>query len=251
MWFGVVAMWLVMPQVSGAATLTLGGSCPGSASIEAGDLAGRDMVLLLGSGEGAAPIPGGPCRDVDSGLAGPLRWFGPFADADGDGEVTLLPTLPLSICGSSFVALDVATCEVSAPATFSPPVPDTCETVDGITWCYHPSECGMACNDTCAAVGRVPMADSVRWFEAQNEVGECETIAAAFGAYSGVEMNGWSYGCVNDGHASDHSAGPTPNLTVPWLCSTYDGCPASILTNLDQLGVACGLSSRMAVCACE
>ncbi len=242
---------LLAAQVATATTLTAEGTCPGPVTFDIASLSGRDVVLLAGRGEGAAPIPGGPCRDVDSGLAGPLRFFGPFRDGDGDGAVALVPSLPPSACGMTFSALDVATCAVSEPTAIAPAAPDSCEVVDGITWCHHPSECGMACNDTCAAVGRVPMADSDRWFAAQDSIEECETIAAAFGAFSGVEMAGWTYGCMNDGHASDHSAGPRPNLDVAWLCSTYSGCPDNILTGLDQLGVACGPASRMAICACE
>ena len=242
---------LLLPTTALGVTLELSGACPGPVSIEASGLDGANVVLLVGSDTGSSSVPGGPCADVDSGLDGPLRWFGPFTDGDGDGVATVRPTLPGGACGMTFAALDLSTCAVSAPATIGAPAPGTCQTVAGIQWCYHPSECGMACNDTCAAVGLTPMADSGAWFEAQNEPAECEAIAGAFGAYEPVEMASWSYGCVNDGHASDHSSGPTPNTGVSWLCSTYDGCPTSILTNLDQLGVACGPSSRMAICACE
>ncbi len=120
----VLSLFLT-PGLASAQTLTLGGSCPGVVEITMdGTTPGGSLVLLAGSGEGAARVPGGPCADIDSGLSGPLRWFGPFRDSDGDGALTLRPTLRGAACESTFAFVDLATCEASSSDAFgvSPPV---------------------------------------------------------------------------------------------------------------------------------
>jgi hypothetical protein len=37
----------------------------------------------------------------------------------------------------------------------------------------------------------------------------------------------------------------------PLLCSSEPSCPTAHLTDMDQLGVACGVNSRRSVCPCE
>ncbi|MFT4626001.1 MAG: hypothetical protein ACI8PZ_004672 [Myxococcota bacterium] len=110
---------LVLVLDAGATDLTLDGACPGPVLFEVTDMTpGGRVAVLAGSGPGAAPIPGGPCRDVSSGLAGPLRFFGPLADIDVDGVLAFRPDVPLGLCSRSLVAVDLETCEVSAPVEF-------------------------------------------------------------------------------------------------------------------------------------
>ena len=107
-----------------AQSLALTGACPGDVELSVTDATpGTDLMLLVGRGEGAAPVPGGPCRDVDTGLAGPLRKFGPFRDSDGDGALTLRPRLSGDACLGTFAFIDVETCGVSNSEQFGDPVP--------------------------------------------------------------------------------------------------------------------------------
>ncbi|MFT4626439.1 MAG: hypothetical protein ACI8PZ_005116 [Myxococcota bacterium] len=114
-----IAVLALFSAVASAQTLALGGDCPGVAAFELdGITPGGEVMLLVGSGPGALSISGGPCRDADSGLSGPLRHFGPFRDPDLDGSLTLRPTLPGGVCGRTFAFLDLSTCEASNTATF-------------------------------------------------------------------------------------------------------------------------------------
>ncbi len=126
--------------------------------------------------------------------------------------------------------------------------PPSCQFVNGYNWCYNPAACGQPCNDVCAALGLVPVADTVGWFNAQNDAVECDALAAAFGM-PGTSMNSYSYACLEDS-AGDHSA---TTLVGNLLCSTSAPCPNSHLTNMDQIGVACNApgNSRRSICPCE
>lgn len=106
-----------------AATVTVGGDCPGLATFTITGTPGAQFLLLAGRGVGSTVIPGpGSCSDLDLdlGLSTPIRRFGPFRDADFDGEVVLRPSLPDSACDSTFAVLDLSACEVSPPATLAP-----------------------------------------------------------------------------------------------------------------------------------
>ena len=249
----ILALALTLPAVALATpTLSVSGACPGPLTIDITDVTpGAAVTLLYSPGLGADRIPAGSCEDVATGLS-PLRRLTTTRDADRDGRVRLTPTAPDAACGVHLQALDGSDCSLSSVETIGAAAPDSCRLVAGILWCFHPTECGRACADTCAANGLAPMADREAWFEAQNTAEECQPIADAFGAFEPVDVASWTYGCMNDGHASDHTGlDDTVNTAVSWLCSSYAGCPDSIIDNMDQLGVACGAGSRKTVCACE
>ena len=67
--------------------------------------------------------------------------------------------------------------------------PGSCQLVNGVQWCYHPTECGHACATTCAALGKALMADTTKWFEAQDTAAECQAISVAFGLGNQIDMN--------------------------------------------------------------
>ncbi len=110
-----VMLSLLLPVVASAApALGVSGDCPGVVSFTINAVTpGANVVLIAAAGAGSAAIPGGPCAGIDSGLAAPMRWFGPFADSDRDGSVAFEPRVPDGACEMSFVALDVSSCEVS------------------------------------------------------------------------------------------------------------------------------------------
>ncbi len=124
----------------------------------------------------------------------------------------------------------------------------SCRAVNGILWCYHPTECGRACDSTCAAVGLNPMADDNQWFAAQDTAAECQAISDAFGITQPVVLNSYAYACLEDAYGS-HTAGG--GLVGPIFCSTDSGCPAGHRSNMDQLGTPCGANSRRSICPCE
>ncbi len=110
----LLALCCLVPSLASATTLSISGDCPGVATIEVGDIgAGSSIVIVAGSGPGSEALPGGPCGDTNSTLAGPLRHFGPMNDSDVDGEITLRPTLPGGVCGRHLVAVELSTCDVS------------------------------------------------------------------------------------------------------------------------------------------
>ncbi|MFT4627520.1 MAG: hypothetical protein ACI8PZ_006206 [Myxococcota bacterium] len=106
---------LLLPTPALAQVLTIDGACPGLIDLEVtGALPGTDVALVAARGPGAAVFPGGPCADVRSGLADPLRLL--TSVRTPDGTVSLSPTVGGGACGASVVAVDLETCIVSAPA---------------------------------------------------------------------------------------------------------------------------------------
>jgi hypothetical protein len=117
-----------------------------------------------------------------------------------------------------------------------------CVFANGLQWCYNASECGQACNDVCAARGMTPVADQTAWFEAQNTLAECQAIADKLGIGGTTpQLDTFAYACLED-EGGNHSIGTgTSNvLRAPLFCSTDPSCPDSHLTQMDQLGNACG-----------
>ncbi|MFT4625694.1 MAG: hypothetical protein ACI8PZ_004365 [Myxococcota bacterium] len=109
-----LALLLSSQALAGGLTLDLTGACPGPLELDVvGATRGASIAVLAGAGAGSTPIAGGPCADVDSTLAGPLRLFGPVRDPDGDGRYLLTPRVPDAACDRSFVVVDLASCEVS------------------------------------------------------------------------------------------------------------------------------------------
>jgi hypothetical protein len=122
--------------------LEVSGSCPGPMVLDISGLTpGGQMRLFIGSGPGSAVMPGGPCRDVATGLAD-LR-VGPGGFDDGDGLYLLSPTLGLSACRRWVQVLDVSTCTLSEALPLSEGVgPSSCPGASAIA---NPSfESGIA-----------------------------------------------------------------------------------------------------------
>ncbi len=103
-----------------AVGLTTEGACPGVVTIEIAGGVGASYVIAAGDGFGSTTIPAGACAGTELGVesAGPLTKFGPLTDADGDGIVSMRPSLPLGVCGKHLQAINIATCEVSEVVTF-------------------------------------------------------------------------------------------------------------------------------------
>ena len=139
---------LILPSSALAVDLSLAGSCPGPMDIRiTGATPGASVVVLTGSGPGSAPIPGGPCAGADSGLAGPLNWYGPLR-ADGGGNAGVSPSLPAPVCSLSAVAVDITTCDVSPVRPFAADLPAECtdytelaEADRNVGWEYDYARC--------------------------------------------------------------------------------------------------------------
>jgi hypothetical protein len=243
----------------GSTEMLIEGACPGEVSIEITGEPGSRFVLIMGDkAREPAVIPGGRCAGTDLAVEAPgaLTKLGPLPDLDGDGRISLNPVLPDALCGKALQVLNLDDCTTRAAGLpiedVVIPVSDSCREVAGNMWCFHPSECGIACEETCRANDMTVSLDEERWFEAQNTAEECQPIADAFGATLPVEVSGWTYTCVTDGHSTDHTGlEDTINTSTAWACSTTPGCPRDIRTNMDQLGVPCGPDSRKTICLCE
>ena len=125
-----------------------------------------------------------------------------------------------------------------------------CVFANGLWWCFHPTACGRACNETCAAWGLAPVADTEAWFAAQDTVAECQAVSEAFGLGSVVEVDGYGVACLEDAwgdHASDSG------LIAPLTSSPYAAGPSGNLTEMDQGWISCeaDTNTRRSVCPCE
>ncbi|MFT4627370.1 MAG: hypothetical protein ACI8PZ_006054 [Myxococcota bacterium] len=233
--------------LAGGPMLDVTGACPGPIDITISGLTpGASIGLLAGLGEGSDPLGVGPCADTLTGLdrVNPLLTR---RDGDRDGTITLRPTVSPSACGRFVQAIELEACTTTNVEVVGEGDEGTCRTVAGIRWCYHPTECGRACDDTCSALGWSTMADSGRWFEAQNTPEECQVIADAFGHFEAVNFGGYSYACMEDSYG-DH---PSPAPIGALFCSSDASCPDAHRGTMDQIGVACGPDSRKAICPCE
>lgn len=124
----------------------------------------------------------------------------------------------------------------------------TCRRVGELLWCWDDLACGEACEDVCSAVGLVPIASDAEWFAAQNTLDECTAISVAFGLGATPELSNWSYACLEDQYGT-HSIGG--GLLAPLRCTTDSNCPSRHRTDMDSLGVQCGVNSRRSICPCE
>lgn len=100
-----------------AADLSIGGACPGVADFEITGTPGGRFVVFTSGTLGSTVLGGGPCPDTRVDLSAPAR-FGPISDADGDGLVSVRPSLSTRFCSNAFQILDLSTCEVSEVETF-------------------------------------------------------------------------------------------------------------------------------------
>ncbi len=139
--------------------------------------------------------------------------------------------------------------QVVVPPPNNGPLPATCKTVNGVTWCYDNATCGTSCNDVCKAIGSTPASDATVFAAQDDPTGaECTAIANAFGIAGPPQINSWTYACLEDTPGT-HAV--NSGLVGPLYCSTYSGCPTNHLTNMDQLGIACGGGSRRSICGCN
>ena len=123
-----------------------------------------------------------------------------------------------------------------------------CKYVNGLWWCYDSSACGQACNDVCASLGFSLTVSDATWFAAQNTAPLCQAINDAFGLGGTVNFLSYSYACLEDTVGTHAAPG---GLIGPLYCSSSSGCPTSHRTTMDQLGTACGASSRRSICPCQ
>ena len=102
-----------------SASVTIAGSCPGVMTIDMMGSPGGTYVVAVGDSLGSTTVPAGRCAGVELGIdnsaGGALTTFGPMPDSDGDGVVSVDPTIPGGACGQYMVMIDTATCAVSSP----------------------------------------------------------------------------------------------------------------------------------------
>lgn len=93
-------------------TLTVGGACPGEATIQiSGATPDGSLAVLLAVAAGSFELPSGPCRGSEVALDLPRLLTAVLVD--GDGSVALTRTLPAAVCGAWLQFVDVATCQAS------------------------------------------------------------------------------------------------------------------------------------------
>lgn len=144
----MAALLFPATALAGGPSLSISGACPGPMDIvTTGVMPGTNVVIVTGSGIGSAPLPGGPCAGMDSGLSGRLNWYGPLR-ADGGGVASVSPSIPGPVCSLYAVAVDTATCGVSAPVPFASDLPAECTDYEDLTepdrhvdWVYDYARC--------------------------------------------------------------------------------------------------------------
>ena len=235
--FSALAIALALPSLASAGgfatTLTLGGECPGPATIEITGTPGGTFVLVAGDAAGSTTIPGGSCAGLDLGVEseGVLSKFGPLIDADGDGVITMTPDLPEAACTMSMQALNTTECTVSNVEDFVED-PNTVYAVDG--------RCG-----------------SGTLYALDLDTGE-ETSVPLTRGYTGIafatdgNLYGVSDGCSgNSLYRIDPATGAEEAVEVlgegcseydyyGWYCISYGGDPVPV----DNFGNESGISAR-------
>jgi hypothetical protein len=127
---------------------------------------------------------------------------------------------------------------------------ESCRLVGDLMWCYHPSECGQACDATCAAVGMSALEDSGTWLAAQDTVEECEDLSLAFGNPEPPFFADYTYACSED-DTGPHTAEGGLNMSTGFFCSSWSDCPDNHRTTMDVGDRECGVESRRSICPCE
>jgi hypothetical protein len=155
-------------------------------------------------------------------------------------------------CSNYFVQSALVIVSLIVIPAFPDPATAQCQTVNGLNWCYHPTECGKACVDTCAEFGLAPVANDSIWLAAQDTVAECQAISEAFGLGTTVSVGSYFYACLEDQNDAAH---PSTGLVAPLYCSDNVVCTANHRAFMDQQAVACGgpgpSGSRKSICPCE
>ena len=109
-----------LPTSASATTLELGGSCPGIATLTMSDVTpGSNVFIVTGDALGTMSIPTGPCAGTALSITGSLSKYGPLADSDGTGSISVTPTLPAAACDLYFQIIDMGDCSVSDAESFS------------------------------------------------------------------------------------------------------------------------------------
>jgi hypothetical protein len=135
---------------------------------------------------------------------------------------------------------DAGTCVTSS-------IPNTCKTVNGLLWCYHPNACGESCNTICGAVGKTANTDAGAVLAAQSTQTNCQNIATAFGNTSTPSVGSYAYACVEVNGFGDGGA-----VTGQLYCSSDSNCPTMHLTTSDQQDAACNSQyPYTGICACK
>lgn len=105
-------LWMVAAPAM-AVGVDVTGACPGPALVRiSGVRPGGTVAILKGRGPGGDVMPAGPCAGHATSLAG-LSFITTVRDSDGDGLISLSPSLPAAVCGQFIQVLDTASCELS------------------------------------------------------------------------------------------------------------------------------------------
>jgi hypothetical protein len=223
------------------------GDCNG----DAGDGCEIDLeseMAHCGACDNACPEPANALAVCAEGSCGLGQCVPGFANCDeqADNGCEVDTNTDAAHCGACGQACDNG--QICANGACEDSMPASCQVIEGVTWCYHGTLCGQACNATCQAHGMQPIASDTAWFQLQNTVTKCQAIATAFGITYG-SMASYTYGCAEDGNAN-HNNSPQPVNGM--ICSTYSGCPERHRTNMDQLNTSCDANqSRVSICPCE
>ena len=98
--------------------LTIGGSCPGSQTVDVTGMTPGGMAGIIASTSlGGDPMIGGPCGSSSTGLTTPF-FVTTVSDGDGDGEYHFTPTMPSGVCGRYIQFVDLTTCDTTNAASF-------------------------------------------------------------------------------------------------------------------------------------
>ncbi len=118
----VLALALAIPATSLAVDLEIGGACPGPMDFAiTGAAPGGSVAILTADGAGGAIVPGGPCAGAEIPIGPAGLAFRAAVPTDGAGAAAIRPTIPDFACGLTVAALDLTTCEASAPVMLSGP----------------------------------------------------------------------------------------------------------------------------------
>ena len=108
-----LVFWMMPAVVQAAPVLDIGGSCPGTLSVEVSESTlGGQIAILTASGEGVTEVPAGPCVGSMLDVEGSVSLRGRVT-ADSLGGYRLSPTVGSTACGLAVQALDLTTCEGS------------------------------------------------------------------------------------------------------------------------------------------
>ncbi|MFT4627993.1 MAG: hypothetical protein ACI8PZ_006687 [Myxococcota bacterium] len=109
---GSLLLWVLVASAS--PTLDLAGDgCPGPVDLTANGITpGGRAALIASAGVGGDVLPLGGCAGTETRLADPAL-VTVMRDRDGDGALSLLPTIPEPVCGGYVQLVDLTTCETS------------------------------------------------------------------------------------------------------------------------------------------